>query len=408
MEESIRLKRLPAYVFDTINALKMEARRAGEDIIDLGMGNPDQPPPDAVIEKLNSAASISHNHRYSTSRGIQKLRLAITDRYDRRFGVKLDPETEAITVIGAKEGMAQIALSLQNAGDVVLVPSPTYPIHSFSAIIAGGHLVNIPLEPLDRFMPNLEKAYKSGWPRPKFLILSFPHNPTTVTVDLDFFKEVVAFARKHELFLIHDFAYADICFDGYSPPSILQVEGAGDIAVELFSMSKSYSMAGWRMGFVVGNARAIALLGRLKSYMDYGIFQPIQIAGIIALNEMEDYVTSIRNLYQTRRDTLVSGLNRIGWKVDSPRATMYVWAPLPERYESMGSLAFSEMLLRRARVVVSPGIGFGAFGDGYVRFSLVENDHRIRQAVRGLKNVFDQKTDGTQASSEDNGQEAGT
>jgi len=387
-EPSIRLQRLPPYVFDTINSLKMEARRRGEDIIDLGMGNPDQPPPERVIEKLVDAGRNPRNHRYSMSRGIYKLRLAIASFYQRNYGVSLDPEREAITVIGAKEGIAQIALSLQNIGDIVLVPSPTYPIHSFSAIIAGGHLVSLPIDPLDKCCSNLAESCRANWPRPKILIMSFPHNPTTTTVDIDFFREVVRLARKYELVLIHDFAYADICFDGYRPPSLLQVEGAREIGVELFSMSKSFSMAGWRVRFVLGNEKIISYLARLKSYMDYGIFQPIQIASIIALNESDDYREQIQRVYAKRRDTLVSGLNRVGWSVTSPRATMYLWAKIPPEYESMGSLAFSKMLIREAKVVVSPGIGFGSHGEGFVRFALVENEQRIRQAVRGVKDCF--------------------
>lgn len=392
MEESNRLKGLPPYVFTVINELKIQARHRGEDIIDLGMGNPDQPTPGFIVDKLIEAVQNSRNHRYSVSRGIYKLREAIANWYKRHFEVDIDPDTEAIAVIGAKEGITQIALSVLNPGDVVLVPSPTYPIHSFGVVIAGGQLVRIPINPIESFFDALQEAYQDTWPRAKMMILSFPHNPTTTTVELDFFEQVVDFAQSEGIIVIHDFAYADIVFDGYRAPSLLQVPGAKEVGVEVFSLSKSYNMAGWRVGFAVGNQEIISALATLKSYMDYGIFQPIQIASIIALNSDGESVEQVRQVYQRRRDVLVSGLCRIGWEVTSPRGTMYVWAKIPSGFQEMGSLGFSHLLLEEGKVVVAPGIGFGPHGEGYVRFALVENEHRIRQAIRGIRRCLRRET----------------
>ncbi len=386
--EFLRIKRLPPYVFAVVNDLKYQARRRGEDIIDLGMGNPDLPTPKHIVDKLVEAARNPKNHRYSASRGIKKLREAIANWYKRRYDVDIDPETEAIVSIGAKEGLAHLTLAVIRPGDVAMVPSPTYPIHTYCSIIAGGDIRTVPLSPNDDFFENLMHAIKQTWPVPEILILSFPHNPTTTVVDLDFFRKVVDFAREHNILVIHDFAYADLTFDGYVAPSILQVPGAKDVAVEIFSMSKSYSMAGWRVGFVCGNAKAIEALAKLKSYYDYGIFQPIQIASIIALNGPQDCVKEIVEIYRKRRDVLVEGLNRIGWKVEKPKGTMFVWAEIPDEYKHMGSLEFSLFLLREAKVAVSPGIGFGYNGDNHVRFALVENEHRIRQALRGIKRAL--------------------
>ncbi len=386
--EFLRIKRLPPYVFAVVNDLKYQARRRGEDIIDLGMGNPDLPTPKHIVDKLVEAARNPKNHRYSASRGIKKLREAIANWYKRRYDVDIDPETEAIVSIGAKEGLAHLTLAVIRPGDVAMVPSPTYPIHTYCSIIAGGDIRTVPLSPNDDFFENLMHAIRQTWPVPEILILSFPHNPTTTVVDLDFFRKVVDFAREHNILVIHDFAYADLTFDGYVAPSILQVPGAKDVAVEIFSMSKSYSMAGWRVGFVCGNAKAIEALAKLKSYYDYGIFQPIQIASIIALNGPQDCVKEIVEIYRKRRDVLVEGLNRIGWKVEKPKGTMFVWAEIPDEYKHMGSLEFSLFLLREAKVAVSPGIGFGYNGDNHVRFALVENEHRIRQALRGIKRAL--------------------
>jgi len=388
MEQFHRIKRLPPYVFSIVNELKMQARWAGEDIIDLGMGNPDQATPGYIVDKLCEAARNPRNHRYSASRGIPKLRLAICNWYQRNFGVELDCETEAIATIGAKEGLSHLALAIVGPGDVAFAPNPTYPIHTYSLILAGGNLRTIPLIDGSDFLENLESAIKLTWPRPKVIILSFPHNPTTSVVDIGFFERVVALAREHQMFIIHDFAYADLVFDGYRAPSILQVPGAKEVCVEFFSMSKSYSMPGWRVGFAVGNSTIIAALARIKSYLDYGIFQPIQIASIIALNGPREPVEKIVATYQRRRDVLVRGLQRIGWPVETPKATMFLWAKIPEKYQKMGSLEFCKFLLRKAKVAVSPGIGFGELGDAYVRFALVENEDRIRQAVRGIKKVL--------------------
>jgi alanine-synthesizing transaminase len=383
-----RINRLPPYVFAQVQALKLEARRQGEDIIDFGMGNPDQPTPPHVVDKLIEAARIGRNHRYSASRGITKLRHAITAWYKRRYDVELDPETEAIVTIGSKDGIAHLALAMVGPGDVVLTPTPTYPIHTYSVIIAGGEVRGIELRPDSDFFDDMLRVYRQTLPRPKILVINFPHNPTTAVVDLEFFKKVVAFAKEHNLIVVHDLAYADLVFDGYRAPSLLQVPEAKDIGVEFFTLSKSYNMPGWRVGFCVGNREVVGALTKIKSYLDYGIFQPLQIASIIALNGPQDCVKDIVGRYQRRRNELVDGLNRIGWSVEKPRATMFVWARIPPPYRGMGSLEFSKLLLRDAKVAVSPGIGFGEGGDEYVRFALVENEHRTRQAVRGIKHTL--------------------
>jgi alanine-synthesizing transaminase len=383
-----RVRRLPPYVLSQVVELKHAARRAGEDIIDLGMGNPDQPPPPEILEHLHTAIDNPRNHRYSTSRGIPKLRLAITDWYARRFGVKLDPETEAITTIGAKEGIGHLMLAILSPGDGVLVPDPTYPIHTYSVVIAGGNVVSVPIGPGHDFFQNLQQAVERAWPKPRAMTLSFPSNPTTQVVDLEFFKKVIAFAETHDMLVVHDFAYADLVFDGYQAPSILQVDGAKERAVEIFSLSKSYNMPGWRLGFVVGNAEVVKALAKIKGYLDYGAFQPIQIAAIHALNEHDDVPKAIAEMYRQRRNWLCSGLNRAGWAIEPPLGTMFVWAPIPESFRVMGSLEFSKLLLREAKVAVSPGLGFGEHGEGYVRFALIENRHRINQAVRGIRKVL--------------------
>ena len=388
MMEFPRIKRLPPYVFNIVGDLKQAARRAGEDIIDLGMGNPDGATPPHVVAKLIEAASKTPNHRYSVSRGIYKLRLAICDWYRRRYGVELDADAEAIVTIGSKEGIGHLALAILGPGDVVLCPSPTYPIHQNSVIIAGGDLRSVPLIPGGDFFAHLQEAVKQAWPKPKLLILNFPHNPTTEVVNLDFFEKIVDFAREHEMLVVHDLAYADIVFDGYEPPSFLQVPGAIDIGVEFFSLSKSYSMPGWRVGFAVGNREMIHALARMKSYLDYGMFQPIQVAAIAALNGPQDCVRENAERYQARRDVLCDGLARIGWDVPKPKATMFVWAQIPEPYRAMGSIEFAKFLLKEGKVAVSPGIGFGEYGDDYVRFALIENEHRMRQAVRGIRKAF--------------------
>ncbi|MGD9187310.1 MAG: alanine transaminase [Desulfobacteraceae bacterium] len=388
MTQFARLDRLPPYVFAQVNEIKMEARRAGQDIIDLGMGNPDLGTPKHIVDKLVESAQKEHNHRYSASMGITKLRYAICDWYKRRFDVDVDPETEAIVTIGVKEGMSHLVLVTIRPGDVVMTPNPTYPIHPYSAIIAGGDVRGIPLGPGQDFFDNLVHATRQSWPRPKLLILSFPHNPTTEVVDLDFFQKIVDFAREHKMMVIHDFAYADLVYDDYQAPSMLQVPGAKDVGVEFFSMSKSYSMAGWRVGFCVGNRETIFALRRIKSYLDYGIFQPIQIAAIIALNGDQQCVADIRDTYRSRRDTLITGLNRIGWEVASPKGTMFVWAKIPDKYRSMGSVEFSKFLIKEAQVAVSPGLGFGEYGDEFVRFALIENNMRTNQAIRGIRKAL--------------------
>jgi alanine-synthesizing transaminase len=388
MDEFSRIKRLPPYIFGIIGDLKQQARRAGEDIIDMGMGNPDIPTPQPVVDKLIEAVGNPKNHRYSVSRGIYKLRLAITDWYRRRYNVDLDPESEAIVTMGAKEGLGHMVLSMISPGDVALVPNPAYPIHPYSVLIAGGDMASVPIGEGRDFFEEILKATKRTWPKPKLLIISFPNNPTTTVVELDFFQKVVDFAKENNIYVIHDLAYADLVFDGYKAPSFLQVPGAKDVGVEFFSMSKSYSMPGWRVGFAVGNPKLIAALAKLKSYFDYGMFQPIQIASIIALNEIDKEVGQITEIYRSRRDVLVSGLNNAGWKVESPKATMFVWAKIPEQFKAMGSLEFTKKLLKEAKVAVSPGIGFGEYGDEFVRFSLVENEHRTRQAVRGIRGIL--------------------
>ncbi|MBT39459.1 MAG: aminotransferase class I/II-fold pyridoxal phosphate-dependent enzyme [bacterium] len=383
-----KLNRLPPYILAEVIDLMKTARREGEDIIDLGMGNPDLPTPPHVVEKICEASRDPRNHRYSASRGIPNLRAAITEWYQRRHGVSLDPEREAIAVIGAKEGLSHFVLMTVGPGDVVLCPDPAYPIHQYSTIIAGGDLRHVPLTPDTDFISNLEQAMERTWPKPKLMILSFPHNPTTVVVDRGFFERVIAFAREHDLMVIHDFAYAEICFDGYQAPSILEVPGAKDVAIEFTSLSKSHSMAGWRVGFACGNPDMIHALGRIKSYLDYGMPQAIQIGAIVALRGPQDVVTHNEAEYRLRRDALVEGLGKPGegcWKIEKPLGTMFVWARIPEPFESMGSLEFSKRIVREAGVAVSPGIGFGANGEGYVRFALIENRHRIRQAVRGIR-----------------------
>lgn len=383
-----RMYRLPPYVFAQVNALKMERRRAGEDIIDLGMGNPDLPTPKHIIDKMVEAVKKSHNHRYSASRGITKLREGIAGWYKRRYDVDLDPDTETVVTIGAKEGLSHLVLVLVSPGDVVFAPNPTYPIHPYSAIIAGGDVRSIPIGPGRSFLEDLEIATKQTWPRPKLLIISFPHNPTTEVVDLDFFRKIVDFAKENHIMVVHDLAYADLAFDGYQAPSFLQVPGAKEVGVEFFSMSKSYSMAGWRVGFCVGNPEMVAALTRIKSYLDYGVFQPIQIAATIALNEDQSCVDKIVSVYRSRRDVLVDGLNRIGWEVEKPKGTMFLWARIPEQFRSMGSVEYSKYLIEEAKVAVSPGLGFGEYGDEFVRFALVENEMRTKQAVRGLRRAL--------------------
>ena len=388
MTPFFRIERLPNYVFAQVQALKLEARQCGEDIVDLGMGNPDQATPSHIVDKLTEAARNGRNHRYSASRGITKLRHAICGWYQRNFDVNLDPESETIVTLGVKEGLSHLALAMVGPGDVVLTPTPTYPIHMYSVIIAGGEVRGIELHPAEDFFENLTRVYRQTQPRPRALILSFPHNPTTSVVDLEFFKKLVAFALEHKVYVIHDLAYADLVYDGYRAPSLLQVPEAKKIGVEFYSLSKSYNMPGWRVGFCVGNREMIGALTKIKSYLDYGMFQPIQIASIIALNGPQDCVKTIVNRYERRRNALVEGLNRIGWAVDYPRATMFLWARIPPSFVGMGSLEFSKLLLRKGKVAVSPGIGFGEGGDEYVRFALVENEHRIKQAILGIKNVL--------------------
>src|SRR5215467_10898427 len=383
-----RIKRLPPYVFNVVGDLKLEARHRGEDIVDFSMGNPDGPTPPHVVDKLVEAVRKPANHRYSVSRGIYKLRVAICDWYRHRFDVDLDPDAEAIVTIGSKEGIGHLTLGMLGPGDVVFCPSPTYPIHAYSVIIAGGDLRSIPLMPGTDFLASLHEAVRTTWPKPKLLILNFPHNPTTEVVELDFFRGVVDFAREHDCLVVHDLAYADLCFDGYVAPSFLQVPGAKEVGVEFFTLSKSYNMPGWRVGFAVGNREMIGALARIKSYLDYGIFQPVQIAAIHALNGPQDCVAEIRRTYQRRRDVLCDGLTRAGWPIERPKATMFVWARIPEEFRALGAIEFSKLLLREAKVAVSPGIGFGEFGDEYVRFALVENEHRTRQAVRGIRKAL--------------------
>ncbi len=383
-----RIKRLPPYVFSIIDGMKMAARHRGEDIVDFGMGNPDAATPPHVVAKLIEAASKPQNHRYSVSRGIYKLRVAICDWYKRRYGVDLDPDDEAIVTIGAKEGISHLAWATIDPGDVVLCPSPTYPIHQYAVVLAGGDLRCVPLTTSEAFFGHLEEAIRQTWPKPKMLIISFPHNPTTQVVDLDFFERVVKTAKEHEFIVVHDLAYADLTFDGYEAPSFLQAAGAKDVGVEFFSLSKSYNMPGWRVGFCVGNQEVIHALARIKSYLDYGIFQPIQIAAIQALNGPQECVEEIRTLYQKRRDSLIEGLDRAGWYIPKPKGTMFVWAEIPGPAKKLGSVEFSKYLLQEAQVAVSPGIGFGQYGDEHVRFALIENEHRTKQAVRKIKRAL--------------------
>ena len=388
MEEFHRISRLPPYVFNIVNELKAKARAEGEDIIDFGMGNPDQPTPTHIVNKMLEVAQRGDSHRYSVSKGIPRLRKAICNWYKNRFDVDLDPATEAIVTIGSKEGLSHLALATLGPGDVVLVPNPAYPIHPYGVVIAGADLRHIPLIPGSDFFEELKKAIAESWPRPKMLILNFPGNPTSQCVELDFFEKVVAICKEHNIWIVHDIAYADIVFDGYVAPSILQVPGAKEIAVEFFSLSKSYNMPGWRVGFMVGNPQLVAALTRIKSYMDYGTFTPIQVAAITALEGPQDCVWEICDMYRVRRDVLCDGLNAMGWQVEKPKATMFVWAPIPEAYKAMGSIEFAKKLIIDAKVAVSPGIGFGQYGDDHIRFSLIENEHRTRQALRSIRNML--------------------
>ncbi len=388
IEDFSRIKRLPPYVFNIVNELKAAARARGEDIIDFGMGNPDQPTPQHIVDKLTDASQRDDTHRYSMSNGIPRLRRAICDWYQRRYAVSLDPETQAIVTIGSKEGLSHLALACVGPGDSVLVPNPSYPIHPYGFIIAGADVRHVPMQSEEGFFSALQSAIHQSWPRPKMLVLSFPSNPTAKCVDLNFFEKVISTARDHNIWVVHDLAYADIVFDGYEAPSILQVSGADEIAVEFFSLSKSYNMPGWRVGFMCGNRILVSALARIKSYLDYGMFTPIQIAAISALDGPQKCVHEIRDMYQHRRDVLCDGLINAGWPVERPKATMFVWARTPEVYQNMGSLEFSKKLIRDAKVAVSPGIGFGEFGDDHVRFGLIENEHRTRQAVRGIREML--------------------
>ncbi|HVE93777.1 MAG TPA: aminotransferase class I/II-fold pyridoxal phosphate-dependent enzyme [Acidimicrobiales bacterium] len=383
-----RITGLPPYVFTIIDGLKLDARRAGVDVIDLGFGNPDIPSSQIAVDKLIEAVQNPRNHRYSSSRGIPKLRKAAADLYQRKFGVDVDPETEVLSVIGAKEGLSHLMWVLVNPGDTAFVPSPSYPIHIYAPLFAGAEVQQIRLGPDQDFFANLVEAYESKWPKPRVIVLSFPHNPTTTCVDLAWMERIVAFALEHGIILVHDFAYSDTSFDGYAPPSILQGPGAKECAVEFYTLTKSYSMAGWRVAFMLGNAEIVAALQKLKSYLDYGTFQPIQIAATVTLNEALDYPREVNDIYQSRRDALCDGLHRIGWDVEPPKGTMFVWAPIPEPYREMGSLEFSKMLVTEGNVATSPGMGFGPGGDGFVRFALIENEQRIGQAVRGLKKAL--------------------
>ncbi|MET0158514.1 MAG: aminotransferase class I/II-fold pyridoxal phosphate-dependent enzyme [Acidimicrobiales bacterium] len=380
-----RITGMPPYVFTIIDGLKTEARRAGADVIDLGFGNPDLPSPDIAVDKLCEAAQNSKNHRYSSSRGIPKLREAVAALYERRFGVHLDPDLEVINTIGAKEGFSHLMWVLLDRGDACLVPSPSYPIHIWGPLFAGADVREVRLSTDVDFFENMAEAYQYSWPKPKVIVLSFPHNPTTTCVDLDFMQKVVDFAREREVVLVHDFAYAELGFDGYQPPSILEVEGAKDVAVELYSMTKSFSMAGWRSAFLVGNSEVVQALAKLKSYLDYGAFQPIQIATTVTLNEDPEHPKVVNEIYQSRRDALCDGLDRIGWPMERPKGTMFAWAPIPEPYAAMGSIEFASKLVKEAHVAVSPGVGFGPGGDGFVRFALIENEHRIGQGIRQLR-----------------------
>ncbi len=387
-----RIKRLPPYVFNIVNELKAAARARGEDIIDFGMGNPDQPTPAHIVAKLVEVAQREDTHRYSVSKGIPRLRRAICRWYKEKFHVDLDPDSEAIVTIGSKEGLAHLALATVGPGDAVLVPSPAYPIHPYGFIIAGADIRHVPLVPGIDFFAELEKAIKDSWPKPKMLVLNFPCNPTTQCVDLPFLTKVVEIARENSIWVVHDIAYADIVFDGYKTPSIMQVPGAKELAVEFYTLSKSYNMPGWRVGFMVGNPRLVAALARMKSYLDYGTFTPIQVAAIAALEGPQDCVEEIRARYQSRRDVLCEGLNAAGWQIEKPRGTMFVWAPIPEEFKHLGSLEFAKLVLQEAKVAVSPGVGFGQYGDDHVRFGLIENEHRTRQAVRGIRDLLRHKS----------------
>ncbi len=383
-QDYYRIAKLPPYVFAVINEMRAKARAAQIDIIDLGMGNPDGETPKIVVDKLIEAARNARNHRYSQSRGIPRLREEITKRYQTNYGVTLDPDKEAIVTMGAKDALAHLLFAIIGPGDTVVSPNPAYPIHQYGVIMAEGNACVLPMPDAATFLNRLEDLYRTSAEKPKLILISFPHNPTTTCVDLDYMKEIVGLARRYGTYIVHDFAYADLGFDGYKPPSLLQVEGAKDIAVEIFSMSKSYNMAGWRVGYCVGNQRMIAALARIKSYLDYGVFQPIQIASIIGLRECEAETKKICAVYQKRRDVLVEGLSRAGWPVEKPQGSMFLWAPIPERFRAAGSLEFSKLVLEKAQVAVSPGIGFGPLGEGYVRFALVENEQRIRQATRTI------------------------
>ena len=382
-----RIERLPRYVFEEINQLKIQARHDGKDIIDFGMGNPDQATPDFIVNKLTETVNKKETHRYSQSKGIPRLRKAISDWYDRKYNVSIDPENEAIVTMGSKEGLGHLALATMDKGDVILVPNPSYPIHPFGFIIAGADIRHVPIGPGIDFFNQLEEAIANTFPKPRMLVLNFPSNPTTECVDIDFFEQVVEIAKKNEIWVIHDLAYADLCFDDYKAPSFLEVKGAKDIGVEFFTLSKSYNMPGWRVGFCCGNKDLVGALSRVKSYYDYGLFTPIQVASIVALNEGDQEVNKIRDMYKERRDVLCDGLNKIGWEVEKPKATMFVWAKIPDKFK-MKSIEFSKLLLNECDVAVSPGIGFGQYGDSYVRFSLIENRQRINQAVKGIKKII--------------------
>jgi alanine-synthesizing transaminase len=382
------IRRLPPYVFNVVNEYKTKARAEGEDIIDLGMGNPDQPTPAHIVDKLIEAVSNPRNHRYSASAGIPKLRLAISNWYKRKYDIDIDPDSEAVVTIGSKEGISHLMLSILSPGDNVIVPNPAYPIHIYSVIISRGDVQSIPLYDEDQLLDSIQKVLNEVWPRPKVLLLSFPNNPTTKTASPEFFEKVVDLAKEAGLIIVHDLAYADLCFDGYKAPSILKAKGAKDVAVEFYSMSKSYNMPGWRVGFMVGNEKIVSALKRIKSYLDYGIFQPIQIASIHALNSSQGCVEEINSMYCSRRDKLIESFSRAGWEIPTPSATMFVWAEIPDQFKKIGSLEFSKMLIEKAKVAVSPGIGFGQYGEGFVRLALVENEMRIMQAARGIKKIM--------------------
>jgi len=385
-----RIERLPPYVFSVIGDLKQKARAEGADIIDFGMGNPDQPTPIHIVEKLIETVRRSDTHRYSQSKGIPRLRRAISDWYMTRYGVEINPDYEAVVTLGSKEGLAHLALATTGPGDAVLVQNPSYPIHPYGFVISGADIRHVPMVNEESFFLELDKAIATTWPKPKMLVINFPSNPTAQCVELDFFVRIVSMAKEHKIWVIHDLAYADLCYDGYRAPSILQVDGALDVAVEFFSLSKSYNMPGWRVGFCCGNHELVGALTRIKSYLDYGMFTPIQVAAIAALEGDQECVSETASIYEARRDVLCSGLKNVGWPVVPPKATMFVWAPIPDFYSSMGSLEFSKKLLNEAQIAVSPGVGFGKFGEGYVRFGLIENEHRSRQAIRNIKRMFRQ------------------